>query len=165
MSNKDTNTETQEENRENGEVMEINPELKQMLGEIPTEDPFLTEYGSQKENPDNPHTDLIDKWMPESDDWQGKTIITAQQARALAVGRQLPELIPELSDDEYGVGHVLKDLIKDYEQYLTSIEGLSREQHVDVLQSVFGGPSNMEKENRTMLLRAFSDRVNDGDDE
>lgn len=140
------------EESEDGHV--IDPDLREELEDLPAEDPFVTEYGtsmgsgSAKEESIN----FADKWFPDWDQWQGKTRITPRQARALAAVRALPLMWEELEDLE----PFLDQFVRDYEMYLTSIDGVAREQHADILRSMFGGEAEQEERRRDMIMGAIA---------
>lgn len=133
--------------------MSVDDDLVDELEETPLEDPFITEYGTDHtgEDGEDPIAFAGD-WFPGADEWQAKTAITPHQAHALAVVRQLPDLYDELEELE----PFLDNLVQDYEMYLTSVGGASREQHVSILRSIFGGDAEEMEETRNMLLGAFA---------
>lgn len=132
----------------------IDPELKEELENLPAEDPFVTEYGTSlgSNSAQEESISFADKWFPEHDEWQGKTRITPQQARALAAVRALPLVWDELED----LKPFLDRFVTDYEMYLTSIDGLARDQHADILRAMFGGEAEQEERRRDMLFGAIA---------
>lgn len=145
----------------NGDGGILDPELKEELENKQVEDPMITEYGSGADSSDgNEDISFAESWFPSKDEWQGKTIITPDQARALAAARHLPQVFDELEDLE----PFLEGFINDYEKYLTSIEGHAREQQADILTAMFGGETAEESKRRDMILGAFAGDAVDNDD-
>lgn len=136
----------------------LDPELVEELQNIPVEDNLLTEYGSPgSQSDDSQDISFAEKWFPDKDNWQGKTIIQPKQARALAAVRAMPEVWDELEDLE----PFLDSMVTDYEQYLTSIEGISRNQQSKILQAMFGGETEKEERRRDMIMSAFAGDTED----
>ncbi len=142
-----------------GEKIPLDGETLQELKEVKTEDPILTEYGSQGSD-ENPFTELAEKWFPNRDDWQGKTRISPPQAHALSLARAMTIVYPEIEE----LNPFLMSMIINYEQYQTSIEGLSREQQVSVLKSMFGDATEVGEENRSMIMGMLNGNVGDDND-
>lgn len=141
----------------------IPDELKDELESIPAEDPFVTEYMTQGGGNAGESLRFIEKWFPDEEDWQGKTKIQSHQASALAILRNLDEAFMDGEFNE--VMPFLIGAIDDYEKYLTSIEGESRKEHVDILRTLFGGPQTDETESRSALMSAFAANINPQEDE
>lgn len=79
-------------------------------------------------------TDLLAEWLPRRDEYHGKTDISLNQARPIALILQFEQMFPNIVGD--GVYHEIIESIENYEQLLTSWEGSSREQQVEVLKNV-----------------------------
>ena len=88
----------------------------------------------QMESGGSDPVEIIGEWLPEQDEYQAKTRIHPKQARALALVRAMPDMYPELESS-----HKLASVVTDYEKYLTSIGGQSRNEQVKVLQALAGG--------------------------
>lgn len=115
----------------------LDDELVDMLNDVPGEDPVLTEYMAAGDDGGGDRTATADGWMPEADEMKDETFISPSQAKALAVGRWYEHLFDEvdLADET----QVMKRIFDDFEKYVVSIHGKSREQQVNVLANMFGG--------------------------
>lgn len=140
----------------------IDPDLKEELENVKTEDPLLTEYTSGGGG--DGHGESIGfagQWFPDESEWQGKTNITEGQAKALAMARHLPDVFEELEP----LRGFLNDTLDDYEMYRTSIEGLAREQQMKILMSIFGGSPDQQSSAGDALASIFADAAGDEEDE
>ncbi len=90
---------------------------------------------------------LVENWLPDSHEWQGKTHVNDREARLFAIARNLTHAYPEIRNMEPFISGLFRDL----EMYLTSRDGLSREQQMRVLMSMFGGRID-DDETRGMLM-------------
>lgn len=142
---------TDENQNSDGEEPLIDPDVKEELEDIPGEDPMLVEYASRGKD-DREEISFAGDWFPDSDDWMGKTNITPEQARPLALVRLMPDMFDELED----LRPLFEDFVNDYEKYLTSIEGEAREQQAGILQSMFGNESGLEEATTSLAMQAFS---------
>ena len=125
---------------ENGEDFAIDPDLKEELdGALSEESIIGMGMAGGKSEEKMP---LVKEWFPDENKWEGKTIITANQATQLALAKHLPKAFPEIMPLE----GFINDVINDYEMLLTSVEGVSREQQKETLISLFGGSSKTDKE-------------------
>lgn len=107
--------------------------------------------------------ELYKSWMPDEEQYQGKTRIQWEQAHALAGMRQLAHVFEMLGIEIDGLEEFLIALVKDYEQYQTSVGGVSREEQVRVLMAKAGVHADMEEAGRGLISRALAGE-NDGDD-
>ena len=107
---------------------------------------YSSEGGSEERLP------LVESWFPKEEQWQGKTIVNSYQAKALAVAKHLPEAFNEIEELE----GFINEVINDYEMLLTSVEGTSREQQMNVLMSMFGKESSEESKARSAVLSAIA---------
>ena len=150
------NEEAEEEREKDHPI--INPELVDVLEDIPHEDPFITEYGMGAGNKDS-NVDFTKSWFPESKEWKAKTFIQPSQAKALAVTRNFDQLFPMFPKLQE-IQPIKDAIIDDYEKYLTSIEGMGRKQHVQILTSMFGGGPG-EEDQDGIGIKVFADRDKD----
>lgn len=141
----------------NGDKTVIQDEVRDELENVGSED-LLVEYGTQGGD-NNEKTRFIEKWFPGGSDWQGKTNIKPHQARALALVRNIDSHFEEIEE----LGPFLRDVITDYEMYLTSVEGESRKDQVDIMRAMFGADTSEEKTNQAMrnFLAAGSEEKDD----
>lgn len=83
---------------------------------------------------------VVDDWMPSADQWSEKTNISLNQAQPMAMIPVMEEMFPDIIGDG-----VYKEFIdgglEDYKQLLTSWEGESREEQMNVLKSLPGSDS------------------------
>jgi len=78
---------------------------------------------------------VADNWMPSSDRYHGKSDISLNQARPIAMLAEMDELFPNIiGDGAYDA--IARDVIDDYLELLTSWEGSGREQQVEVLKNM-----------------------------
>jgi len=132
----------------------LDDELMQMLENAPKEDPFITEYATNEISGEieGRTMDMVENWFPEKEQIEGKTTITPDQARALALVKHMPDLFEELEDLDV----LFEDIIQDYQLLLTSIGGESRREQASILRSIFGGPSSEEMAERNAFLKLFA---------
>lgn len=100
--------------------------------------------------------ELVGDWLPGDDEHHGKTNISINQARPIALLLQMEHLFPNIIGDGAYMGII--ESIGDYEQLLTSIpekHGTSqaRKQQVKVLSNMPG----TRKENRTINVGSSDD--------
>lgn len=138
----------------------IDPALVEELEETPAEDPFLVEYMTGSGGKSQESLKFIEKWFPDKDAWEGKTRIRAHQAHSLAAVRQITKVFDEVEHLE----PFLEDMVNTYEQYLTSIEGQSRQEHVEILRTLFGGPETDKAESQSALMSAFAANLEQDED-
>lgn len=106
---------------------------------------------------------LYENWMPDAEQYQGKTNISLEQSHALAGMRQLANVYELLGIEIDGLEEFLIALIRDYEQYQTSVDGKSRKEQVRVLMAKAGVSADMEDAGRTLMSRMLTG--GDDDDE
>lgn len=79
---------------------------------------------------------IVREWIAqeESDDWQGRTNISTNQAAPIAFLANIDSLLPNATHD--GALETMSDeVLEDYLEILTSIDGKSRKQQVEVLKN------------------------------
>lgn len=135
---------------------EVEEEINSALTEEEVIGAFSNSGSGQEEK-----LSLIEKWFPGEDDIHGKTIISKNQAHAIAIGKHLPLVFNEL-DDEFG--EFIKEIIDDYMMLLTSVEGIGREQQMNILAAMFGGISEDEDDARSWMKAAMAAGSADDDD-
>jgi len=136
----------------------IDPDLKEDLQSKLSEEQIIGMYGGGVKSEER--IPIVEGWFPKDDEWAGKTILNRHQARSLALAKHLPKAFPEISPLE----DFINTIIDDYEILLTSVEGVSREQQMRVLQAMFGGGSEEQEEARTAILTALAGKQGEGDD-
>lgn len=109
-------------------------DLVDSLESIESDEDLLGEYGVGPNGDGDDRLRAITEWLPDHDQWQGKTNITEEQARELAAARLVVKYFDELDEIEAD----LTQYINDYEMYLTSVDGAARREQVGVLRSLFG---------------------------
>lgn len=129
---------------------QIDDDVVDLLKGIDSEAELMGQYVTEGSS-ENQSIDFVAQWFPDEDEWQGKTQVTWEQAQAMAVLRHLPKAYPELE----GMEDFLDGVIRDYEMYLTSVEGESRDQQRRILESLFGEASERTEEFASSLTNAF----------
>lgn len=127
----------------------IDPEIEQEVEEALGDEDIIGRYmgGSGEER-----IPLVSDWMPDGDEWQGKTIITKQEAIAHALAKNLSYAFPEVRP----MHDFIESSVNDLEMLLTSVQGRAREQQMEVLRAMFGaGKADME-EASTMAMTALA---------
>ena len=137
-------TETQKSEAQKSENGLLDTELVEALSQTESEDQLITQYGGDEKTPEDRKVNFTSEWFPSEDNWQGKTIIQPHQAQALAGARLLPDIFEELED----IAPIITELINNYEQYLTSVEGIAREQQADILHAIHSGEKRTPEESR-----------------
>lgn len=131
----------------------IDPEVKEEVSQNKPEDNFLVEYAS-KESGDSEQIDVTKNWIGdnEGDNWQPKTILSAEQIIALSQVRILPEAFEELEP----IKDLLEDTVTNLEQYAVSREGISRKEHVEVLKAMHSGETDPSEEMAKGMANLFA---------
>lgn len=129
----------------------IPDEVEKEIEESISEDSLIGGYLAGKGN-ENEKLPIVESWFPEAEEWHGKTRVTPRQAQAVAIAKHLPIIFDEI--DEYD--KFIENMIDDYLKLLTSVEGVSRDQQMQVLQSLFGGVSDEENEAKSFMKAAIS---------
>jgi len=80
--------------------------------------------------------EVINSFVPEKNEYHGKTNISLNQARPLAMLLQMEEMFPNIVGD--GAYKSVQGAVDNYEQLLTSWKGKSRQELVEVLSSLPG---------------------------
>lgn len=135
----------------------IDPELQEALENVNDESQIIGQYSGDGNSGDTEGIEFVGEWFPNEEQWQGKTAIAPEQARPLAMVRHLPEVFEELEDLE----PFLEGAIRDYEQYLTSIEGGSRQQQMQILKAMMGGATEEEEAAGRAVMSMFSAPTDD----
>lgn len=124
----------------------------------------LVEYGDSNDDNDS-RLEFVEKWFPAEDDWRGKTRISAEQARALTVMRNLPGIYGEeiLGDDYEEIEELLNSLADNIEVYQTSMGGESRREQKDILELAFGGHAEQQMAKENSMMDTFMQDMDDGE--
>lgn len=97
--------------------------------------------GSGDDGKDDP-VRLVGEWVPGDSEYHGKTDVSLNQTRPIALLLQFENMFPDIVGD--GMYKEVIKSIDNYEQLLTSWEGKSREEQVKVLSSL---PGSQKDEN------------------
>lgn len=127
---------------------ELDPE------EVEQEEDLIFGYGSHDRKP----TELISDYLPEKEDYGAKTVLTHEQVHLLAGLEQLTAFYPELSQYD----RLITQWIASYEKRMTSVNGLSRSDFLQILVAVSGGSVN-ESEAKGILDKVLDANI-DGED-
>lgn len=113
----------------------LDDDIVSELENTPHEDPLLTNY--MGDNSDQSTSDdavsEVSQWLPNGDENKDQTIIHPNQVHALAVLRNYNEFYPEFEKEN----QAMQKILDDFEKYLVSVNGIGREQQVEVLSSLF----------------------------
>lgn len=120
----------------NGEA--IDPRVEEELEQITSEEEIFGSYHSDGEAGEKVET--VNNWLPNDENWQGKTVVNEREARLFAVARALPHAFEEIEDMQPFIDEMLTNV----EMYKTSVGGMAREQQVSVLGSMFGSSDDGE---------------------
>lgn len=101
---------------------------------------------------------LIENWIPDGDQWQGKTVVNENEARLFAIARNLPKAYDEISHMQPFIDGLFTDL----EMYKTSVDGLSREQQKSVFMAMFGATDDGSTAGN-VLMNALAGQGDDDD--
>lgn len=137
----------------------IPEEVEKEIDEYISEEQLLGGYISGGSG-DSEKLPLVENWFPSENEWHGKTVISPQQAQAVAVAKHLTTVFDEISEYEKFIDGV----IDDYMKLLTSVEGVSREQQMQVLMALFGGSMDEEQEAENWMKAAISARESDSNE-
>lgn len=144
MSEKDSNVWEMDENVEN--------ELKDKMSEEEVIGMFTSGGEGEDKMP------LVESWMPEGEEWGGKTVFDETQPEMITLAENLPKAFPVIKPMQ----PLISDFIDKYEMRLTSIEGQARIQQMEVFKSMFGGNSGESGDSQSLFEIALN--ANDNDD-
>ncbi len=134
----------------------IDPEVEKELEEVTSEEELFGTYTNDGQNGEKINT--VNDWLPDSDNWQGKTIVNNEEAHKLALVRALPKAFEEIEDME----PFIDEMITNLEMYKTSVNGVAREQQVSVIGRMFG--SGEDSDGMRSALAGFIAGGEDNDD-
>jgi len=104
--------------------------------DVESEQELMFGYGGQGQSP----MDLMADYLPETNDYGAKTVLSKEHVHLLAGLEQLITFYPELEHRE----DVITEWIAAYEKRMTSVHGLSRDQFLKILVSMNGGSIKYE---------------------
>ena len=78
---------------------------------------------------------MAQSYLPESDDWQSKTILDVRDPAAIAALSQLAEMYPEVEELQDFVDGTLDTFFRTR----TSVGGQSREEYHRMISAMYGG--------------------------
>lgn len=126
------NTEKTTESEENGQGYNLDPRVREELENTTTEEQIIGMYSS--EGGGEERIPLIESFGPDSEQWGGKSFFQPGQPRAITLADNLVEAFPVL----YPQKELIDTVVTDYQMRLTSLDGLSRDQLMKILMSMFG---------------------------
>lgn len=144
--------------KSNNSDWEMDKEVEEELRSKMTEEEIIGMYGSGGSKEER--MPLVESWFPNESEWGGKTNFTEKQPELITLAENLPNAFPTLKPVE----PLLQSFIDKYEMRLTSIEGVSRDQHMRVLRGLFGGGTQGEGDNPSALQIALSAGNNEDED-
>ena len=145
----------------NGDEPLIDPKVKEELEENIPEDPVFTEYAKTgKNSAENEKVEATTGFIGDSQNWQTKTKLSAEQIIALTQVRMLPHVFEEIGELE----GVFNETVNNLEQYAVSHGGLSREQAVSVLRALNAGEMHDDTDSRSKLIEAFAKGMDNNDE-
>lgn len=97
------------------------------------EDEPVAEAVSLDKGPDR--NEMASDYMPESAEWEAKTILDLSDPAAVAALSQIGDFYPEVDDLQEPIDEFLEMFLKSR----TSVGGQSRDEYGSILQSMFGG--------------------------
>lgn len=117
------------------------------------EEDLMFGYGGQDRKP----VEILSDYLPEKEDYAAKTVLTKEQVHLLAGLEQLTVFYDEV--EQYD--EVIEEWIKAYEKRLTSVQGLSRQEFLEILVAMQGG--SVDKESQKGMLEKILSTDLDGD--
>lgn len=84
--------------------------------------------------------DMAAGYLPDSDDWEAKTVLDLTDPAAISALSQLERMYPEVDD----LQPLVDDFLDHFLKTRTSVAGQSREEYQNILVSMFGG--NIDEE-------------------
>jgi hypothetical protein len=146
---------------EKGNGFALDPRVEQELEKANTETDFMGSYVTDGDQSDK--IPLVTDWLPDGTEWQGKTIVNDREARLFAIARALPHAYrDEFEDMDGDMDMFINTLFKNLEMYLTSRDGVSREQQKEVLMAMFGGKPDQDQAQN--FMRGVFAQAGDDDD-
>lgn len=113
---------------------------------------LLTGLSNDSEKP----IDLINNYLPEKNDYEAKTILKPNHPQKIATLKALPLMIPEIKDHS----EVIDTWLDHYLKSITSIEGMSRDEFLQILNSLSGGKETTSPRNDTLLNSLLQPKQN-----
>lgn len=142
----------------NKDEFAIDPKVEKEADEALSDSEIIGGYMAGGETGEREN--LVEKWLPGEDEWQGKTIITKREAKAHALAKNLALAFPVVRPME----EFIESSINDLEMLLTSVEGKSRKEGMEVLRAMFGAGLTENEEARNLAYTAIAG-AHDGDNE
>lgn len=105
---------------------------------IDKEEDLMFGYGSKDRQP----VELLSDYLPEKEDYAAKTVLTKEQVHLLAGLEQLTVFFDEI--EQYD--DAITQWIEAYEKRLTSVQGLSRQEFLEILVAMQGGSVDSESQ-------------------
>lgn len=129
---------------------ELDPRVEKEVDKALSDEDIVGSY--MKGGGNEERIPVVRSWLPDSEQWQGKTIITKDEAIAHARAKNLAKAFPEIKPLE----EFLESTINDLEMLLTSVEGRSRDQQMEVIRGMFGAGKVDEEEARSRVMTAIA---------
>lgn len=116
----------------------------------PEAQPIVSERGPQR-------LDMVDKVIPERDDWDAKTNLEKEDAWRVAALRNIGDLIPSVEHQQ----DTIDEWLDDYMKNKTSEEGKSRKDIFSTVRSLFGGNREGEGSGAGLVVKGLGGDVDD----
>lgn len=113
----------------------------------------MAEAVSIDKGPDR--NEMASEYMPDSTEWEAKTVLDLTDPAAVAGLSQLGEFYPEVDDLQQPIDDFLEMFLKSR----TSVGGASRDEYQGILQSMFG--SNPDDSTASQLATLFAGDLDD----
>lgn len=142
----------------NGNGFALDDDVKEEIESAGAESDLMGSWVTDKQGGDK--IPLVENWVPDANEWQGKTVVNEQEAVLFALARNLPKMFDEISHMQPFIDGFFTDL----EQYKTSVDGMSREQQMQVFAAMFGGRIEDEEGGLRGFMRAVASADGENDD-
>lgn len=79
--------------------------------------------------------EMASNYLPESEEWIAKTVLDLNDPQAIAALSQFDTMFPEVED----LQPMIDDVLTDFMRGRTSVQGQSRKEYKQIIESMFGG--------------------------
>ena len=97
--------------------------------------------------------EMVSQYLPESDDWEAKTILDLSDPAAIAALSNLDKMYPEVDD----LQPLVDDFLHEFLKSRTSVGGQSRDDFRKMFVSMFGGSDYGDGNSKALQLVAADD--------
>jgi hypothetical protein len=94
--------------------------------------------------------DMVNGYLPESEDWEAKSVIDLSDPAAIAALSNFDSMFPEVDD----LQPMIDDFLHHYLKSKTSVNGSSRQEYKEIFQAMFGQSGDGDGESTAMKLVA-----------